>query len=248
MLNKDSKKQLTKLASTLSLAMGLSMMPAAQAGYLTDSQGEVVTNNYGECWRAAGGMDKLVEKCGDMMPAKKEVDSDGDGVVDSKDACPGTPAGVKVDARGCPLDSDGDGVTDDKDKCPNTRAGAKVNGDGCEIIENVVITSVQANFAFDSADLSADMKTALDDVAGQLMATPGDEQIEIVGHTDSKGAEGYNQSLSERRAQSAADYLISKGVNPTSISVSGMGESSPVADNATEAGRAQNRRVEIKTH
>lgn len=244
MINKQDAKKLTTLAAALGLAIGLA--PAANAGYLTDSAGRVVTNNYGECWNAKGGMDKKVEACGDVMPVEKEKDSDGDGVVDSKDACPGTPAGVKVDAKGCPLDTDGDGVLDYMDKCPNSRPGAKVNSDGCEIIENVVINSVQANFAFDSADLSADMKAALDEVAAKLAATPGNEQIEIVGHTDSKGAEGYNQRLSERRAQSAADYLISKGVDAASVAVSGMGESSPVADNATEAGRAQNRRVVIK--
>ena len=61
-------------------------------------------------------------------------DSDGDGVVDSLDKCPGTPAGVAVDAQGCPLkDSDGDGVSDDKDKCPNTPAGQKVGADGCPL-------------------------------------------------------------------------------------------------------------------
>src|SRR5512143_4028668 len=63
----------------------------------------------------------------------KEADSDRDGVVDSKDNCPGTPAGRKVNADGCELDSDGDGVVDGNDKCPGTPAGRKVNADGCEL-------------------------------------------------------------------------------------------------------------------
>lgn len=63
----------------------------------------------------------------------RDVDSDGDGVVDSKDLCPNTPAGVAVDANGCPLDSDGDGVADYLDKCPNTPRGAKVDADGCPV-------------------------------------------------------------------------------------------------------------------
>src|ERR1700690_2755146 len=63
----------------------------------------------------------------------KPVDSDGDGVVDSLDKCPNTPAGVKVDAQGCPLDSDGDGVPDYLDKCPNTPAGVKVDAQGCPL-------------------------------------------------------------------------------------------------------------------
>ena len=62
-----------------------------------------------------------------------ELDSDGDGVKDSMDKCPGTPAGVRVDSKGCPMDSDGDGVTDDKDECPNTVRGATVDEKGCEL-------------------------------------------------------------------------------------------------------------------
>lgn len=63
----------------------------------------------------------------------KPADSDGDGVIDSKDKCPNTPAGRKVNADGCELDGDGDGVVDAKDKCPTTPAGRKVNADGCEL-------------------------------------------------------------------------------------------------------------------
>ena len=61
------------------------------------------------------------------------LDTDGDGVTDDKDRCPGTPAGVSVDTRGCPLDTDGDGVTDDKDRCPGTPAGVKVDARGCSL-------------------------------------------------------------------------------------------------------------------
>jgi OmpA-OmpF porin, OOP family len=72
---------------------------------------------------------------GGNPPPKAPVDSDGDGVIDEMDKCPGTPAGTKVDASGCPLpaDSDGDGVTDDMDKCPGTPAGTPVDASGCEI-------------------------------------------------------------------------------------------------------------------
>ena len=66
-----------------------------------------------------------------------EADSDHDGVRDSRDACPGTPRGVKVDSKGCPIDSDHDGVADYKDKCPGTPSGLKVDSIGCPIIENI---------------------------------------------------------------------------------------------------------------
>ncbi len=70
---------------------------------------------------------------GGTPPPKPPVDSDGDGVVDEMDKCPGTPSGTPVNADGCPLDSDGDGVSDDADKCPNTPAGTPVDASGCEI-------------------------------------------------------------------------------------------------------------------
>ena len=71
--------------------------------------------------------------------------------------------------------------------------------------------------------------------------------LEIVGHTDSTGPDAYNLGLSERRAQAAADYLGGKGISASNMTVKGMGESAPIADNATRDGRAMNRRVEIIT-
>ncbi len=69
--------------------------------------------------------------------------------------------------------------------------------------------------------------------------------VEIVGHTDSNGSEAYNQTLSEQRAQSVADYLISQGVESSRISSSGEGEMNPKASNDTPEGRMENRRVEV---
>ena len=106
-----------------------------------------------------------------------------------------------------------------------------------------VIDATAAQFAFDKSDLTSAHRTILIDVAGKLT---GKENLEIVGHTDSKGSKAYNQKLSERRAQAVADFLRTFGVK-NNMSVSGMGETQPVADNATDAGRAQNRRVEIRT-
>jgi outer membrane protein OmpA-like peptidoglycan-associated protein len=106
-----------------------------------------------------------------------------------------------------------------------------------------VIDATAAEFAFDKSDLTSTHRGILIDVAGKLS---GKENLEIVGHTDSKGSKAYNQKLSERRAQAVADFLRTFGVK-NNMSVSGMGETQPVADNATDAGRAQNRRVEIRT-
>jgi outer membrane protein OmpA-like peptidoglycan-associated protein len=99
-------------------------------------------------------------------------------------------------------------------------------------------------FDFDSAALRANARQNLAEFSGSMQEFP-ETQILIVGHTDSKGSEDYNQQLSEDRAESAAEYLIQEGINPSRITTMGKGESEPVATNDTEAGRQQNRRVEV---
>jgi OOP family OmpA-OmpF porin len=170
------------------------------------------------------------------------IDSDGDGVTDDIDQCPNTPRGTPVDEVGCPIpvDSDGDGVTDDIDQCPDTIKGALVDAVGCAYKLRGV------DFAFDSAELGGDAEAILDEVAERLTNESfQDVTITIEGHTDSRGDEAYNRDLSQRRAQAAGDYLAAKGVAEDRITVIGRGESSPLATNDTEEGRAQNRRVTI---
>lgn len=172
-----------------------------------------------------------------------ELDSDGDGVVDGSDACPGTPAGTAVDARGCPLDSDGDGVLDGSDACPNTPAGTRVDIRGCEIKQDARLEGVQ--FRHDSAELTPGSETVLDDVAASLSNYP-DLRVELAGYTDSSGADDYNFNLSQRRADSVRAYLISKGVDAANLVARGYGEADPVANNGTADGRAENRRVMMR--
>ena len=213
-------------AALVCLGIGLSIQTTAQAelGYLSDSAGDVVKTSDGECWRIEDGLAPPVEACGDVIAVAEEP----------------------VDP--CSLDDDGDGVNNCIDKCPDTRAGAKVDSQGCEIIEDLVLHVTADHFDFDKAVLKPAMKDLLDEVMAKVEASPGDEHLMIVGHTDSIGTEAYNQGLSERRARAAADYLISKGFPRDKITTSGAGESEPVADNSTRQGRAENRRVEIKTH
>ncbi len=205
--------------------------------------------------------------------APAPVDSDGDGVVDSKDKCPGTPAGRKVDADGCELDSDGDGVVDSKDRCPATPAGRKVDADGCELDSDGdgIVDALDAcptvfaktadgcpppvvapkkmvlegvNFDNDEAALSAESAAILDQAAATLKEW-GDVKVEVAGHTDSRSTDDYNMTLSQRRAESVRSYLIGKGVAAERLTARGYGESQPVAENETEDGRAKNRRVEL---
>jgi outer membrane protein OmpA-like peptidoglycan-associated protein/outer membrane scaffolding protein for murein synthesis (MipA/OmpV family) len=169
------------------------------------------------------------------------IDSDGDGVPDYLDKCPDTPKGAPVDAVGCPLDSDGDGVPDYLDQCPGTLKGVKVDEKGCALS-----MSLHINFDFDKADIKPEFKPELDKAAEFIRKYPDVPQIVIEGHTDSRGREAYNQKLSERRAQAVRQYLVDNySIEAERLVAVGRGESMPVADNATEEGRARNRRVEI---
>jgi OOP family OmpA-OmpF porin len=170
-----------------------------------------------------------------------EKDTDGDGVVDSLDQCPNTPAGAKVDSKGCALDSDGDGVPDYKDECPDSAPGAVVNELGCAI--PLVLKGV--NFHFDSAVLTDEAKQVLVQVADNYKAYHSHVALLIGGHTDSKGPAEYNLNLSQRRAEAVRAFLIAEGCDESKLTAAGYGEEKPFADNATKEGRALNRRVEL---
>lgn len=175
------------------------------------------------------------------------VDTDGDGVYDPDDNCPGTPAGTRVDAFGCAVppvedqsDQDEDGVFDSEDVCPDTMAPAKVDDRGCALPQPLVLPDF--TFEFDSNVLTPIGREYLDRMAA-MMRGQTDLTIEIIGHTDSRGTEAYNLQLSTRRAVSAKEYLVSQGVNGERLTTSGRGENQPVATNETEEGRSLNRRV-----
>ncbi|WP_069131169.1 OmpA family protein [Rhodohalobacter halophilus] len=99
-------------------------------------------------------------------------------------------------------------------------------------------------FGFDSSELRQASRENLRKLA-RIMGEDDDTNLMIVGHTDSTGDENYNQRLSERRAQSAASYLIEQGIASSRVQIEGRGETEPIADNETEAGRQENRRVEV---
>ena len=111
--------------------------------------------------------------------------------------------------------------------------------------ETIVIRDV--HFQFDKATLTGADKMVLDKVATRLKQESSTAQLTVTGHTDSVGSDAYNQKLSDRRAHSVVKYLVESGIPQGSfVSVTGAGESQPVADNKTADGRAQNRRTEIK--
>jgi OOP family OmpA-OmpF porin len=139
-------------------------------------------------------------------------------------------------------DLDGDGVPNERDKCPNTRPGAVVDLDGCEV--EAVISLDGVYFDFDKSTLKPEAIAVLNQAAA-LLDKHERVVVEVAGHTDSVGTEAYNQALSMRRADAVKDYLVSKGVKASRLSAKGYGESQPVASNDTDAGRAENRRVEL---
>ena len=108
----------------------------------------------------------------------------------------------------------------------------------------VILFKEKVLFGFDRSDLTTSAQANLDKLVNVLQKYP-DTDIQIIGHTDSKGTDEYNQSLSERRASSVASYLSSKNVSSSRLTTKGMGESDPIATNDTEDGRSQNRRVEF---
>lgn len=168
-------------------------------------------------------------------------------MADSRDQCPNTPAGAEVNSRGCELDSDNDGVVNSQDQCPDTTAGATVDETGCEgITETVETIELRVQFPTNSSVIDNAYDNEIRRVADFMEEYP-ETTVEIAGHTDSAGEAGYNQFLSQRRAEAVAGRLTGPlGVDPDRVSAVGYGEAEPVATNDTPAGRAQNRRVEAR--
>jgi outer membrane protein OmpA-like peptidoglycan-associated protein len=108
----------------------------------------------------------------------------------------------------------------------------------------VVEFSSNVLFAFDKSNLSEDAKTNLNKLV-TVLDNYEDTNIEVQGHTDSKGSEAYNQTLSEQRATAVTGYLANKGISSSRVSIKGFGETAPKYENSSESGRSQNRRVEF---
>ncbi|HEY0975289.1 MAG TPA: OmpA family protein [Solimonas sp.] len=202
----------------------------------------------------------LVMALGSRPAPPPPPDADGDGVPDARDECPDTPAGSKVDAKGCPAvaDSDGDGVGDEADLCPGTPPGLAVDENGCPrdgnrfkiVGQGAELRFEDVYFAFDGQVLSDYGRAMLDDavrVINQLVEKYPALKIDIAGHTDAEGTDGYNLGLSERRANAVKQYLIRKGVRESRISTYSYGEAKPQATNDTPEGRKLNRRAETRT-
>ncbi len=221
-----------------------------------DTDGDGVIDAFDRCFDTRLG----VPVDGYGCPA----DIDRDGVFDYLDNCAATPVAVAVDAAGCPPDSDHDGVADHLDHCPGTALDITVDDSGCplplrkentEIIDsppaNVAAGSISSlvlhlEFAPKEAGLRPEFADGLQQAIRFVQAHPG-ETFVVEGHTDSIGPADKNLSLSQARAEAVRRYLIENGpVAPERIQAFGFGESRPVAEEGTQSGRLQNRRLVVR--
>lgn len=123
---------------------------------------------------------------------------------------------------------------------------ASLEAEQVEVTKTSVVIREQVRFAFDKADIEPSSYGVLEQVASTLLVHPEMTRIEVQGHTDSRGIEPYNLDLSQRRAEAVRAYLVRRGVEPSRIEAKGYGTSRPLGDNASEAGRAKNRRVQFE--
>jgi outer membrane protein OmpA-like peptidoglycan-associated protein len=177
-------------------------------------------------------------------------DSDGDGIADKQDACPNQ-AGL-AQFNGCP-DSDGDGIQDKDDKCPTVPGVASEQGcpekkvakeEVKEVEKKLQMSASRIQFETGKATILRNSFAELDKILPIMRQYPG-SKFRIEGHTDNVGNPAANKNLSQQRADAVKAYFVSKGISADRFTSTGFGQEKPIATNATPAGRAQNRRVEI---
>lgn len=185
------------------------------------------------------------DRCPDVAGLKELAgcpDRDGDGVADIDDLCPDVKGLAQF--AGCP-DTDGDGIPDNTDPCPDV-AGVAANKGCPEVVkEIVVLLQKTVLFGSDQSTVLTKSYSDLDEIAEYLKANPG-VSVSVSGFADNRESEAYNLRLSEKRSESVIRFLNKKGADTSKIEKLYFGKDNPVADNSTAAGRALNRRVEIK--
>ena len=232
-----------------------------------DSDGDGIEDSKDTCPTVAGiaEFNGCADSDGDGIPDNTDTcptiagiatlggcpDADADGITDADDNCPNE-AGPRANT-GCPYpDTDGDGILDKDDNCPTVAGTAAQNGCAEPVIPQIsveVINDLNVEFKsvlFDNnkATIRRESYATLDNIAS-IMREYTSTVFLIEGHTDSRGSDSYNLSLSDKRAASVRTYLTGKGIPNSRIQSKGFGEVRPIASNQTEAGRQENRRVEV---
>ncbi len=217
-----------------------------------DNDGDEILDEQDRCPDEAEDRDNHRDQDGCPEP-----DNDYDKILDKDDHCPLQKEDYDgfADTDGCPdLDNDEDGVLDLDDYCPLEAEDKNdvMDHDGCPESLKVVLRNdrihitERVNFSSGGASIEKQSFDLLDAVASKLAEHPEIEKVRIEGHTDEVAEASFNRKLSERRAQAVRNYLIKKGISYKRLEAVGLGESQPWRDNATEEGRAMNRRVEFK--
>ena len=230
-----------------------------------DKDGDAVTDSIDKCIDVAGlatldpatngcpdkdgdGITDADDRCPDLKGSKVLKgcpDTDEDGIIDPEDKCPQDKGLAAL--QGCP-DKDGDNVADVDDKCPDV-AGIPANKGCPEIKEEVkqLFTQALQGIQFETGkDVIRKVSNPILDNVVKVMSDNPAYLLEINGHTDNTGVKAANQDLSQRRAEAVKAYLVKKGIAAGRLTAKGYGDSMPVADNKTSAGKAKNRRVEFK--
>jgi len=223
-------------------------IPEKQGCPNDDNDGDGILNDVDKCPEEAEDVDEFEDA--DGCP---DSDNDQDGVLDADDKCPVEKEDMDgfEDTDGCPdLDNDQDGIPDATDQCPNeaeTKNG-KDDEDGCpdlvRIVGDQIKISEKVYFATNKDKILDKSFDLLKEVATVIRSKP-DMSVRVEGHTDDVGRDKKNMDLSQRRAESVKKFLIDEGVAADRLTAEGLGETKPIADNKTEEGRAENRRVEF---
>ncbi|HSU27912.1 MAG TPA: OmpA family protein, partial [Chitinophagaceae bacterium] len=234
---------------------------------IPDTDGDGINDELDKCPNEAGtakyngcpipdtdgdGINDELDKCPNQAGTAKYEgcpipDTDGDGINDEEDKCPTEPGIAAKD--GCPVrDRDGDGVNDDVDRCPDIPGVA--SNKGCpdfpaNVSKSLSLEAQHISFGATNAKLTTKSNASLDKIVTMMNENPG-LSIKVEGHTDNVGDDDANMTLSKDRADAVKAYIVSKGIPEDRIIAEGFGETTPIADNNTAAGRLKNRRIEIK--
>lgn len=214
--------------------------PGTPSGVMVDKEGCPID-------RDGDGIADFTDACPDVKgvaSAKGCPDRDGDTVADDADACPDD-AGL-VDLNGCP-DRDGDRIIDKDDKCPDVKGIA--SNKGCPEVKaevKEVFRKALQGIQFETGKdvIRKNSYSILDQVAKIMVDNP-EYKLLVNGHTDNVGKPESNMILSQKRADAVKKYLTAKGVDAGRMTATGYGDTKPVADNKTTAGKKENRRVEF---
>lgn len=212
-----------------------------------DSDGDGILDPVDACPTVKGVPSEDPQKHGCPL-----ADKDGDTIPDDVDACVDLP-GVKTDdpkTNGCPPDTDGDGIRDDLDACPKEKGvdDPDPTKRGCPKVilrETEIIILEQVQFDTAKATIKKESDALLDSVAKVLADHPELLLLEVQGHTDNRGGKAMNTKLSDDRAKAVKAALVKRGIAAERLTAKGYGLDKPIADNATEEGRAKNRRVQF---